>query len=52
MGTLLKMWFKPLQAIFGDMVAYEDANDEENVQQGHFERGIDNELFPSVPIEI
>lgn len=32
LGSLFRMWFKPLQQIFGDIVSYEDDKKQEEVQ--------------------
>lgn len=53
LGSLLRMWFKPLQAIFGDIVQYDDddnKHEEQDQQQAvepiHFyEERYDNEMM-------
>ena len=35
LGSLLRMWFKPLQALFGDIVAYDDDKSEKPIENEH-----------------
>ena len=43
LGSVFRMWFKPLQEIVGDIVNYEEENDEEVIVVGSFNKSASQE---------